>query len=356
MKLMMVARRYPPDVRSGTETVFENLYQQARTRHEVRLVVGYRSSRSLVPPEALAVDLRGANKAVSWAKLWTAARQEARRFRPQAVLGNSIEVPHVGVPTACIVHDLNFGGGDRGLVTRAKERFYKIRSRKLDAVVTVSNAARLSLAEAGMDDSRLHVIHNGVDIDTFKPTDGPRPAGDEGVVHFAYPSRILPGKGQHIAIDALARLRREYKKRAKLTIVGAASDTIFLDQLKIQAYQQPVEFHTDVPRIAPFYQAADVILFPTLMEEGFGFTAVDGMSSGKPIIWSDQPAVREATGGLGFPVPQGDVEAMRDAMMTLMDDPELRARVGAEGRKFVVERYSWPQVWGRYERLLGGML
>jgi len=356
MKLMMVARRYPPDIRSGTETVFENLYLQARTRHEVRLVVGYRNSRSLIPPEALAVDLRGANKAVSWGKLWTAARREARRFRPDAVLGNSIEVPHVGVPTACIVHDLNFGGGDRGLSSRAKERFYRMRSRKLDAVVTVSNASRGNLADAGMDDSRTHVIHNGVDIDTFKPTEVTRGDGDADVVRFAYPSRIIPGKGQHIAIDALARLRRDYKRRAKLTIVGAASDTIFLDQLKIQAYQQPVEFHTDVPRIAPFYQAADVILFPTLMEEGFGFTAVDGMSSGKPVIWSDQPAVREATGGLGFPVAQGDVEAMRDAMMALMDDPALRAKVGAEGRTFVEQRYSWPSVWGRYEALLEGLI
>ena len=41
MKLMMVARRFPPDVRSGTERVFENLYHQARERHEVRLVVGF---------------------------------------------------------------------------------------------------------------------------------------------------------------------------------------------------------------------------------------------------------------------------------------------------------------------------
>ena len=356
MKLMMVARRYPPDVRSGTETVFENLYRQARTRHELRLVVGYTRSRDLVPPEALAVDLRGASKVQCWARMWAAARREARRFRPDAVLGNSIEVPDTGVPTVCIVHDLNFGGGERGLGARAKERFYRRRSRTLDAVITVSEAARESLVEAGLAGDRIRVIHNGVDLERFSPREPERPPGEEHIVRFAYPSRIIPGKGQHLAIDALARLRRDLKARARLTIVGAASDTIFLDQLKIQAYQQPVSIHTDVPQIAPYYQDADVILFPTLMEEGFGFTAVEGMACGKPVIWSDQPAVREATGGLGFPVPQGDVEAMRAAMMQLIEDPALRARVGAEGRAFVEGRYSWPMVWGRYEAVLEGLL
>jgi len=352
MKLMMVARRFPPDVLSGTETVFENLYRRARQRHEVRLVVGFRNSRDLVPPEAVAVDLRGLSKARQWARMFAVAAREQRRFKPDAILGNSIEVPSSGAPTACIVHDLNFGSAERGVSHRLKEGFYRLRSRQLGAVVTVSEAARKRLVAGGLPEERLHVIHNGVDIEGFQPTAPARSPGEEHVVCFAYPSRILPGKGQHLAIDALARLKREHKRRAKLTIVGSVADPIFLDQLRIQAYNQPVEFATDVPRIAPFYQDADVVLFPTLMEEGFGYTAVEAMSCGKPVIWSDQPAVREATGGIGFPVDQGDVEAMRDAMMRLMDDPALRARVGAEGRAFVEERYGWSAVWGRYESLL----
>ena len=45
---------------------------------------------------------------------------------------------------------------------------------------------------------------------------------------------------------------------------------------------------TDVEDIVPWYQGADVVLFPTLMEEGFGFTAVEGMACGKPVIYYDQ--------------------------------------------------------------------
>ncbi len=76
------------------------------------------------------------------------------------------------------------------------------------------------------------------------------------------------------------------------------------------------------------------------------------MACGKPVVWSEQPAIREATGGIGFPVPGGNVEAMRDTMVRLIADPELRQRVGDEGRRFVEERYSWAKVWQAYEALL----
>jgi len=350
MRILFVARRYPPDVRSGTETVFENLYRRARTRHEVRLVVGFRNDRKLVPPEAVAVDLRDANRSASWRRLWWAAAKESRAFKPDAVLSNSIEAPSFGAPAACIVHDLNFGAERRGPGAIARELFYKAKSRTLGKVITVSRASEERLVEVGIPRERIEVIHNGVDLEVFRPADTP---GEP--VRFVYPSRILPGKGQHLAIDALARLPKRYKQRASLQIVGAVDDAVFLRQLEVQAWGQPVEFHTDVPEIAPFYREADVVLFPTLMDEGFGFTAVDGMACGKPVIWSDQPAVREATGALGVPVPRGDVEAMRDAMVRLMDEPQERLRLGAEGRAYVEQHYDWDAVWLRYERVLEGL-
>ena len=357
MRILMVARRYPPDIRSGTETVFENLYRMARSRHEVRLVVGYTRARELVPPEARAVDLRGASKAQAWARMAAASLDEQRRFGPDVVLANSIEVASFRCPTACIVHDLNFGSAQRSAGSKAKEAFYRLRARRLQAVVTVSEAARKRLTAAGLPEERLRVIHNGVDLAKFGAV--PREIAHEepeDFVRFAYPSRILPGKGQHLAMDALARLRAPYKKRAELVVVGAVADPLFLDQLRIQSYNQPIRIETDVPSIAPYYQQADVVLFPSLMEEGFGYTAVEAMACGKPVIWFDQPAVREATGGLGVPVPSGDVDALRDAMMSLMDDAERREAIGQEGLAYVRSHYGWDGVWNQYEQLLEGLV
>ena len=139
-------------------------------------------------------------------------------------------------------------------------------------------------------------------------------------------------------------------------MVGSVVDSIFFDQLKVQAHEQPVQFATDVVEIASYYQQADVVLFPTLLEEGFGFTAVEAMACGKPVIYFEQAAVREATGGLGIGVPRGDVDAMRDAIRELMDDPQRREQLGEEGRAYVEQHYAWSVVWSNYERVLEGLI
>lgn len=357
----MAARRFPPDVFSGTETVFEALYQRARARHEVRLVAGWQESRERIPPEAVGVKLRGLSKSRQWVAMSRAIQQEVKRWNPDVVLSNSIEVPPCGRPTVCIIHDLNFGepGGRpvgvswEGWASRARRAFYGVRSRGLDRVITVSEASRMALISAGVPEEKIVVIYNGVDLERFKPVAAQEP---EEPIRFVYPSRILPGKAQHLAIDALARLPRLHKRRAHLHIVGANADNVYLDQIRVQSYGQPVEFSVDVPDIVPHIQRADVVVFPTVMAEGFGFTAVEAMACGKPVIWFDQPAIREATGGLGVSIPLQDVVALRDAMKHLMEEPEERDALGLAGRKYVEENHSWDEVWERYEATLANVI
>lgn len=355
MRILMVARRWPPDVRSGTETVFENLWRQAvAAGHDVRLVVGFRTSPVGFPASAVTVDLRGKGP-LTYVAMERAAVSEARSFKPDAVLSNSIEVRVPGVRNVVIVHDLNFGAaGQRTSGHRARELLYRVQAVTGAVIVTVSQATGEALSALGI---RATVIPNGVDLERFTPVSPGLPAGgapasgDRPAVRFVYPSRILPGKGQHVALDAFGRIRPDQRKGWELVLVGAAADRIYADQLKVQAYKLPVRIELDVPDIVPYYQQADVVLFPTRMTEGFGFTAVDGMACGKPVIWSEQPAIREATGGIGIAVPMDDAEALKSAMLELGNDPAARDRIGREGRVFV-QRYSWVEVWKRYERVL----
>jgi glycosyltransferase involved in cell wall biosynthesis len=359
MKILMAARRYPPDVWSGTETVAASLYERARRRHEVQLVVGFVRARSEVPSEAQAVDLRAKSQPARWAAMAVAIFQAARRFKPDVVLSNNIEVPPTGRPTAIIVHDLNFGAvRAQDIEAQLRRRFTVARAGKADAVITVSAATGRTLVDLGLPTERLRVIPNGVDADLFAPnaaTHAAAHAGDDRL-HLVYASRFLPGKGQHLAIDAVARLPRADKERVRLTLVGAVVDRVYLDQLRVQAWGQPVDFAPDVPEMAPHYAAADVALFPTVMEEGFGYSAVEAMAAGLPVVWSDQPAIREATGGIGLPVPPGDVLALRAAIQQLLADPAGRARLGAEGRRYVQQNRSWDAVWDRYERALAELI
>ena len=353
MKILMVARRYPPDVISGTETVFENLYKQARIHHDVRLVVGYRNDRSMVPEEASAVDLRSGGKALGYGRLWWRTRQEIKSFQPDVVLSNSIEAPVVNVPTACIVHDLNFGQADsESLANKGRVLFYRAKARALSRIVTVSGAMAEQLANQGLPKQKIVAIQNGVDLSRFVP---PETSETDQPIQIVYPSRIIHGKGQHVAIDAIGRLSGPEKRRIHLSIVGTAPDPVYLDRLKIEAYNQPVSIHVNVPDIVEWYQKADIIVFPTMMGEGFGFTAVEGMACGRPVIWSEQPAIREATGGIGLPIPMDDAQSLKKAIRHLIEHPEERASLGEAGRAYVLERYDWSNVWKRYEETLAGM-
>jgi glycosyltransferase involved in cell wall biosynthesis len=281
---------------------------------------------------------------------------EVRRFRPDLVLSNSIEVPPNGVPTACIVHDLNFGHlNSDDLETRLRRSFYSQRLRRVGRVVTPSSATARAIRELGISEDQIRVIHNGVDFGHFCPPET-LPDRTDGRIQFVFPSRVLPGKGQHHAIDAIARLHSRLKKRVHLTIVGAVVDSVYLDQLRVQAYDQPVDFALNVDDMAPHYQRADVVMFPSELVEGFGYTAIEGMACGKPVIWFDQPAVREATGGLGIPVPMGDVDGLRRAVIRLVEDPSERERLGRQGREYVETHLAWCRVWQRYETVLGGMV
>ena len=351
MRVLFAARRFPPDVYSGSETVFGGWWEEARAAGvEARLVVGYSRSAEGFPPEAEAVDLRGTPPGLAHARMAAAVARAVRRVAPDVVLSNSVECVPAGVPVVLVVHDLNFGALPGAAVAPgARALLYRMQCARAAAVIVPSEATRARLVAIGVDAGKVHVVPNGVDLRRWVPLAGP--AATDPVVRFAYPARILPGKGQHAAIDALGRMRPDQRVRAHLTLAGAVVDRIYLDQLRVQAYRLPVAFHTDVPDLLPHYRAADVVVFPTLVEEGFGLTALEAMACGKPVIYYDQPAIREATGGHAEAVSRDDAAALRDAMLRLMADPAERERRGCAGRVWAETR-SRVAAWARVEQVL----
>jgi len=357
VKLLIVSRRFPPDVFSGTETVISHVYEHARGEAgvDVRLVAGWVRDPSLLPDDARKVRLAGLPKPAAWAAMARAARSEIRSFRPDVVLANSIESPASLAPSVTIVYDFNFGSSRRLLTARLRGRFYRHQAKRLQRVVVISEATRRAAIEQGFPPDKLVVIYPGVDVHAFCPAAEPPPApGADGSVVLAYPSRIIPGKGQHAAIEAFRQLPRRWRDRAELQIVGSAPEPDYLARLRREAQGLAVTFHTDVPEIIPYYQRASVVLFPTLMEEGFGYTAAEGMACGRPVVHFSCAAVDEACAGHAVGVPAGDTGALAGAVAALLDDPERCEAMSRAGRQHVVDRFSWEAVWSSYRRLLHG--
>jgi glycosyltransferase involved in cell wall biosynthesis len=92
--------------------------------------------------------------------------------------------------------------------------------------------------------------------------------------------------------------------------------------------------------------SAEVACVPSLYE-GFSLPTAELMACETPLVVSRAGAIPEVVGDDGecaLLVEPGDVEELTSAIRTLLDDPERRARMGAAGRRRVLERFSWRAV------------
>lgn len=175
-------------------------------------------------------------------------------------------------------------------------------------------------------------------------------------IYIVYPSRILNGKGQHIAIEAVKLLSAEILDNVCLKIVEVIYDKEYYKKIKELSKGLLVDFETNVPDIVPYYQQADIVIFPTIMEEGFGYTAVEAMACEKPVIYSDFPAIVEAAGNIGIKFRRGTASEPAMGIEKLYFDKELRLTIGKDGREYVLNHYQWGHVFKNYQTIVNEVL
>jgi glycosyltransferase involved in cell wall biosynthesis len=105
-----------------------------------------------------------------------------------------------------------------------------------------------------------------------------------------------------------------------------------------------------------FYAALDCLAVPSLTtprwKEQSASTLVDGLAMGLPIVASDSGGIPDIMGPTGLLVPEGDADALRNALEQLRDDPALRERLGAAGRERFRQEFAIPA----YARKIGTAL
>jgi phosphatidylinositol alpha-1,6-mannosyltransferase len=165
-------------------------------------------------------------------------------------------------------------------------------------------------------------------------------------------ARLVPHKGHDVAIEALARLGAHGD--ARYLIVGTGPDEPRLRALAAdRGLAGRVHFTGALPdaEVAEAYATADVYVGLSRLDgptsvEGFGIAFVEAAASGTPSVAGDSGGVRSAVrdGETGFVVPPLDPDAAADALRRLLDDGELRAGMGARGRRLVETHYNWERV------------
>ena len=181
----------------------------------------------------------------------------------------------------------------------------------------------------------------GVDHTVFRPFDDVTPVPGRIMVTS---SSDVPMKGLVPLLEAVAKLRTE--RDVELTVIGRPNEGGRVDQaiarLGLADVVHCVSGISD-DALARLYGEAEVAVVPSLYE-GFSLPAIEAMSCGVAVVATTGGALPEVVGTdgeTGLLVPPDDPGALAGAIARLLDDPELRARLGAAGRERVVSRFTW---------------
>ncbi|HZM51080.1 MAG TPA: glycosyltransferase family 1 protein [Vicinamibacteria bacterium] len=262
------------------------------------------------------------------------------------------------VPTVVTFHDAIAETHPRLIFRSARARlFWRAKSwlanRQADRIVTVSSDARKRIAAAlGRRESSIAVVTEGPGAD-FRPLrdrvtvrhvleDYDLPA-DEPLI--LYVGGISPHKNLDGLLHAFAQLAY---MPAHLAIVGDHSGDSFLgcypELVRLRerlTLQSRVTFTGFVPdaHLAVLYNAATVLVLPSF-DEGFGLPAVEAMACGLPVAASRSGSLPEVVGPAGVFFEAGDHAAMAATLRRILDDPDLRAQLSAEGLRRA-ELFTW---------------
>ena len=236
--------------------------------------------------------------------------------------------------------------------------------RKSDAAVVYGHHVREYLIEEGADPERIFVAAQAVDNETYQH---PQPESEIAAVRneldlapnddvVLYVGRLEVGKGLRHLVEAFSLLR---PISAKLVIVGKGQIGAEIAALATRiGVRDSVRFVGEVSsdEILRYYASASLLVLPSVatktFKEPWGLVVNEAFNQALPVVVT--ATVGAAAGGLvrdgenGLVVPEGDPDALAQAIARLLENPDLRSRMGQKGREFV-SRWS-------YERMAEGFL
>ncbi len=238
-----------------------------------------------------------------------------------------------------------------------------------DAIITVSEGTRRDVLRLfNVAPERVHVIHNGVDPEEFRPVQNPERLRAFGIdperPYVLFVGRIARQKG----IIHLVRAIPQLNPALQAVLCAGAPDTPEIAAEMRSAVAEVrnhrngviwIEEMVDVATKVALYAHAHVFCCPSIYEP-FGIINLEAMACATPVVGANvggipEVVVHEET-GLIVPLEQMDVSPfeplspekysadLADAINRIAGDSALREKMGAAGRKRVIEKFSWASI------------
>ena len=197
------------------------------------------------------------------------------------------------------------------------------------------------------------ILGTGVNIRQFSPV--PESEGNPLVI---LPARLLWDKGVGEFVEAARRLRTA-GLQARFALVGDPDDgnprSVKPAQLQAWEKEGVIEWWGWKEKMTDVYAQASVICLPSYYREGLPKSLIEAAACGRPIVTTNLPGCREIVrqGENGLLVEPRDVSGLAEALKYLLQNPKIRKKMGATGRKIAEEKYSSehiiPQIMAVYK-------
>ena len=291
-----------------------------------------------------------------------------------------------GVPHVVTAHSLEplrpwkaeqLGGGYRVSSWIEKTAF-----EAADAVIAVSGGMRADILRSypALDESRVHVVYNGIDLDRWKPVDDRDTVRALGIdpdrPSVVFVGRITRQKGLPYLLRAAALLPPE----VQLVLCAGAPDTpgILAEVTElVQALQKErsgvvwIDRLLPQPELSAVLTAGTVFVCPSVYEP-LGIVNLEAMACGLPVVGTATGGIPEVvadgvTGrlvpidqlsdGTGTPTdPEVFVADLARTLTEVVSDPALAAQMGRAGRVRAEEMFSWGQIAASTREIYAGLL
>jgi len=360
----MVTPNFPPDV-GGVQTYSYELANQLAPRCEAFVVLapwraGGRAFDRGLPYRVVRAPAPFDNQAFSG---MVPVSLVARRHRLDTAFATHWSAAYAamrsltGWPkrTLCAAHGKELLLTPLAGFAPAQSVYDAVRGRVLahaDRFACVSNYTAQVLIGLGVDRGRVSVVPNGVDPAFFRPgqkrnalrggrlADGPR---------LLTVARLVRRKGIDRVIQALPKIA-ERLPAVEYVVVGDGPDRERLRALaQAGGVTDRIRWMPDVRRdeLVAVYNACDLFVLPASGDppdvEGFGLAILEASACGLPAIGSSEGGIPDAIvhGETGLTIDLQRPNALEDAVVTVMSDPDLARRMGRAGRRHTESRANW---------------
>lgn len=221
-----------------------------------------------------------------------------------------------------------------------------LRYRPFARIIAISETIARVLREHGVDGDRIEVIRSAVDTEQLAQTADCSKVRAE----FALPDdacviaavgQLIPRKGHRYLLQAVAGLRDRYPQ-LRLVVFG---EGYLNTQLRAQAASlglgDVVQFAGFRDDLDDFMGCIDILAHPALAE-GLGVATLKAAAAAVPVVGFAAGGLPEAVvdGETGTLVPPEDADALGQALAALIDDPDRRRRMGANGQHRMQKEFS----------------